>query len=258
MVEEPLRGGRLSSVVRVGDTVRRRTGPWTPAVHSLLSYLEDVGFDAAPRVLGIDEHGREVLTFIPGETVGEPPWPEWIWSDAVLKKTAGLLRQYHDAVANYRPPDDSVWRFRDGSPGPREIVCHNDVGPPNIVIFDGVPAALIDWDWAEPAEPMWDLGHAAWLGVPLLPPAACEELGLKNVSLSWQTERLELLCDAYGVTTSTAVVQATLRRIEASIARIASGSSSDVALSNLRPSVRRMRATLDYIRHHRGPLTGTA
>ena len=47
-------GGLISTVTRVGDTVRRGTGPWTPAVHALLRHLEGVGFDGAPMVLGID------------------------------------------------------------------------------------------------------------------------------------------------------------------------------------------------------------
>ncbi len=46
--------------------MRRPTGPHTPFVHSLLRHLEEGGFEGAPRVLGIDEHRREVLTFIEG------------------------------------------------------------------------------------------------------------------------------------------------------------------------------------------------
>ena len=65
--EETLVGGLVSAVAKVGDTVRRSTGPWTPAVHTLLSYLKAVGFDAAPRVLGIDERGREVLSCFRGD-----------------------------------------------------------------------------------------------------------------------------------------------------------------------------------------------
>ena len=53
--EIPLIGGNTSTVVRVGDTVRRNVGPWTPAVHALLRHLEYVGFTGAPRVLGIDD-----------------------------------------------------------------------------------------------------------------------------------------------------------------------------------------------------------
>jgi hypothetical protein len=59
---EHLLAGNVSTVVRIGDTARRTTGPWTPAVHALLRYLEVMGFEGAPRVLGIDEQGREMLT----------------------------------------------------------------------------------------------------------------------------------------------------------------------------------------------------
>ena len=65
--EVPLSGGRLTAgVVRVGDTVRRPTGPHSPFVHRLLRHLDAVGFEAAPRLLGVDEQGREVLSFIDG------------------------------------------------------------------------------------------------------------------------------------------------------------------------------------------------
>jgi len=63
--EIPLAGGYVTpGVVHVGATVRRPAGPHSPFVHEHLRYLEEIGFDAAPRFLGIDEHGREMLTFI--------------------------------------------------------------------------------------------------------------------------------------------------------------------------------------------------
>src|SRR5690242_20727743 len=72
-VEEPLFGGNAAAgVVRVGGTARRPAGPHTPAVHALLSHLHAAGFGGAPRPLGIDERGREVLSFIPGTV----PWPD--------------------------------------------------------------------------------------------------------------------------------------------------------------------------------------
>ena len=56
--EIPLHGGNVSTVSRVGDTVRRNAGPWTPAVHALLNHLERVGFTGSPHALGMDELGK--------------------------------------------------------------------------------------------------------------------------------------------------------------------------------------------------------
>jgi hypothetical protein len=69
VAEERLEGGNVGGAVRVGDTVRRSAGPWTPAVHALLAHLAGTGFTGAPRPLGFDEQGREVLTFLEGESV---------------------------------------------------------------------------------------------------------------------------------------------------------------------------------------------
>src|SRR5512141_2994815 len=118
MDEIVLPGGNVGAVVRVGDTVRRPTGPWTPAVHELLRHLERVGFAYSPRVLGVDEHGREILTYIEGETAVTHPWPEWAWADPTLVDVAAILREYHDAVADFRPRDDRIWRFGAGPLAP--------------------------------------------------------------------------------------------------------------------------------------------
>src|SRR5438046_5883406 len=90
--EQRLGGGRSSvGVVRIGDTVHRPTGPWTPTIHAYLRHLRAAGFTASPEVLGIDEKGREVLTYIPGDTWGDhidPDEPKTdlvtvrIWPDA--------------------------------------------------------------------------------------------------------------------------------------------------------------------------------
>lgn len=61
-------GGRQSSgVVRVGDTVRRPLHRNSEFVHALLRHFEAVGFDGAPRLLGVDDQGREILTYVEGE-----------------------------------------------------------------------------------------------------------------------------------------------------------------------------------------------
>ena len=59
-----LAGGNLGGAVRVGDTVRRPVGPWTPAVHALLGHLAG-RVPNIPRVLGFDDRGREILSYLP-------------------------------------------------------------------------------------------------------------------------------------------------------------------------------------------------
>lgn len=101
--EVPLAGGNVSAgVVRVGDTVRRPAGPWTPAVHALLTHLHDAGFPGAPRPHGLDSLGREVLDFVPGVAA----WPDHfdrLDGDLALRRAARLIRDFHDAVAGFAP-----------------------------------------------------------------------------------------------------------------------------------------------------------
>jgi hypothetical protein len=100
--EIPLGGGNMSSgVVRVGDTVRRPAGPWTPAVHALLTHLHEAGFGGAPRPLGIDDRGREVLTFMPG-TVARPGHFHLLDADRQLRRAARLTRLAASSAAKGR------------------------------------------------------------------------------------------------------------------------------------------------------------
>jgi hypothetical protein len=67
--EIPLGGGwSVDGVVRVGDTVRKPPAFATQLMRDVLAHLEQVDFDAAPRWLGLDEDGRDVLSFIEGDT----------------------------------------------------------------------------------------------------------------------------------------------------------------------------------------------
>src|SRR5690606_5391978 len=98
--EVPLVGGNVSTVVRVANTVRRNTGPWTPAVHALLRHLEKVGFTGAPRVVGLDDRGREVLPYVEGECGEYPLAPHWV-TDEALTAVATMLRRFHDAQRGF-------------------------------------------------------------------------------------------------------------------------------------------------------------
>jgi hypothetical protein len=104
--EVPLAGGDVTDgVVRVGGTVRRPVGPHSPLVHALLAHLESVGFAGAPRFLGIDSTGREVLSYIDGEVAGRPR-PPWIADETRLASVGQLVRAYDDAAASFTPATD--------------------------------------------------------------------------------------------------------------------------------------------------------
>jgi Ser/Thr protein kinase RdoA (MazF antagonist) len=194
--EIPLAGGNVGTVVRVGDTVRRATGPWTDAVHELLRHLEAVGFAWSPRVLGFDEQGREVLTFIEGDTVGDThPWPAWAWSDETLRQAGQIQRELHEAVRDFRPSGERRWRTVTAAIGDDEIVGHHDLAPYNVVHRDGRIVGIIDWDFAAPATPTWDLAFTAWTFAPIHTAAHTAVLGAPTDT----ARRIRLLCDAYGL-----------------------------------------------------------
>jgi hypothetical protein len=205
--EIPLTGGRSSAagVVRVGDTVRRPPGPWTPAVQAFLAHLEAAGFTRSPRSLGIDEHGREVLEYIEGEVLAIPQdpfgdlvlgrWPDAWRSDRALTAAGELLRGLHDAARGFRTTH-STWRLHDHAMRPEEIICHGDAAPWNAVYRDGAPFALIDFDSARPDTPLLDLAASAWHFVPLAEPKTARVLGFDEVDYG---ARLARFLDAYGL-----------------------------------------------------------
>jgi len=136
-----------SGVVRVGDIDRRPAGPWTPAVHALLAHLHAVGFHSAPRPLGVDERGCDVLTFVPGMVA----WPggfRQLNGGGQLRRAAGLIRDFHDAVAGFTPPPGAQWQALMPADGD-EIIAHHDLAPWNLIIADR-GWAFIDWDAAAP------------------------------------------------------------------------------------------------------------
>jgi aminoglycoside phosphotransferase (APT) family kinase protein len=181
-------GGGLSSVERRGDTVRRALGDWTPTVHALLRHLHEVGFDGAPRPLGL-ERDVEILTFVHGG--------EATHSDEELARVGRLIRGFHEASLSFVPAADARWQFMVGAPREGGVICHNDLSPDNTVYEPaGSPRAFIDWDLAAPAPPLWDFAWAAYRFVPLYDDATCERLGYP---LGRQAERLRTLSDAYAL-----------------------------------------------------------
>lgn len=159
----------MNHVVRIGDTVRRPRGAWSPSVQALLQHVKSRGFHGAPQFLGIDEVGREILTFIPGVVAGDryPDLPRFMWSDGALAALAKLMRQYHDATEGFQLSASPAWQLSYWDPKKHEVICHNDAAWYNVVFRNGIPVALFDFDMAGPGPRLWDIAYALYTSVPL-------------------------------------------------------------------------------------------
>jgi hypothetical protein len=193
-VEVPLLGGTANrgQVHRVGDTVRRPLRATSTATHALLRHLEDVGFDGAPRVLGVDDAGREVLSYVPGHALTAPA-PAWGLTDDALRSVGQLLRRFHDATAAFDPAPYH-WSHPAPAPFDGRGIAHNDPNLDNVVFRAGRAVALIDFDLASPGSPVWDVAAAARLWAPLRDPVDTTDLRRGR-----ELERTRILLDAYGL-----------------------------------------------------------
>jgi phosphotransferase family enzyme len=192
--EELLDGGLTNAgrVSRVGNTVRRPRRATSPSTWALFDHLERIGFDGAPRFVGVDDRGREVLSFIPGQAAIEP-YPAWALTDEALVSVAELLRRYHDAAASFDGssrawPEFVPAEFRSG------LISHNDPNLDNVIFSGGVAVGLIDFDLAGPGSAVWDVMCAARLWAPLR-----DERDVPDCLRGRSLERLRIFVDAYGV-----------------------------------------------------------
>ncbi len=161
--DEPLAGGNMGPVSRLGDEVLRTAGPWTPNVHRLLQLCADSGVTGIPRPLGHTGDGRERLSYLHG-TVPAYPMPAWVWTERVLDDAAHLLRELHDASL---PLAGVTEGWRSPVRQPAEVVCHNDFAPYNLVFDDGRLVGVIDFDYCSPGSRIWDLAYLAYRIAPL-------------------------------------------------------------------------------------------
>jgi aminoglycoside phosphotransferase (APT) family kinase protein len=183
--EQPLPGGvQTPGLVRVGATVRRPRHDRSDLVQLLLRHLAEAGCSGAPRPLGYDERGREVVSWIEGVVPDDSPA---LLSDARLVSVTALVRAFHDASASFPGLPEG------------EVMCHGDLGPHNTVFRGDVAVGLIDWDDGIHAGPrIDDFAHAAW---------CCADLALDAVPVADQGRRLRLMCAGYPGMTPRAVVE---------------------------------------------------
>jgi mutator protein MutT len=217
---ERLLGGNVGGAVRVGATVRRPTGPWTPAVHDLLAFLGDSGLDGVPRLLGFDDRGREVLTYLPGRALDVDTE---IAPDEMLLEAVRWLRRYHDVVAAYRPVG-ARWRTTSAELAAGQSICHNDVGAYNWVVDGERFVGMIDWDMAGPGRPLDDLAFMAWNSLPLV----------RLLPLTDVVRRLRLMAASYGGVSPLELLDAVDPRMSFAAGRITAGQQArDAGMLNL-------------------------
>ncbi len=214
--EVRLPGGNAGGAVRIGDTVRRQPGAWTPAVHALLDYL-DGRVPAIPRVLGEDDQGREVLSYLPGRVVD-------VDTDLLAGgQNVSLLRwtrHFHDAVARFSHP--GPWRFFPVDQP--TLICHNDIAPYN-ACFDGEElTGVFDWDLAGPSTPLFELAFIAWNCVPLW----------RDIGAQTAAERLTLIAASYGEVDPAQILGAVPGRIRLMLDWIpAAAAAGDQGMANV-------------------------
>jgi hypothetical protein len=235
--EFPLRGGSVNTVVRAGDTVRRR--PAGRFVHELLGFFERSGWGGAPRFLGVDERGREILSFVDGYVPWRSAGVPGVTVEASLVWVAELVREFHDLTA--------------GTPlaGDAEVVCHNDLAPNNTVYSpDGVglrPVAFIDWDLAAPGQRVHDVAHVCW-----------QYLGLGPGAVVGPAARgIRLICDAYRLDGRDEIVDVIMWWQDRCWRGIQAGAEAgEEAMVRLRGdgAVREVRAAFEWVAAHRSEL----
>lgn len=185
--EAGLTVGAGTSVFRSGGLIHREQGENAETVHRLLLHLEHVGFDGAPRFVGIDAQEREVLTFVEGDCV--PYTRRSDIEDLAFRGIGALIRGLHDAAVDFGE-----------APLPRGWIWgHGDISPSNIVFRSGVAVALIDFDYARPMPVEREVAWAAWQSVPLADRESLSAMGFATAP-DWRA-RLSALLDGYGYPT---------------------------------------------------------
>jgi hypothetical protein len=247
MSEETLPGGNTDGAVRIGDVVHKRASPWTPTVHALLRHLEYAGVDGVPRALGFDEQGRQMLTYLPGEVIGDSiSWPAWAYADSTLVQVGQWMRRIHDATAVFMPPKDERW-FTGRMMQPGLIVGHQDAAPYNAVMDGDRLVGFFDWDTASPSSRDDDLAFSALLWVPLTAVNADEQSGSHDVRD--RSRRLRLLLDAYrydGDRRAFGAVIVRRARRQAGVIR-GMADAGDRAAIALLPIARRLEQSASYV-----------
>jgi hypothetical protein len=237
MAEVGLPGGYVTGPVRLGNTVRRRPGVRAKFVHRVLQLFEGADWPGAPRFLGVDKHGREMLSYVHGHAAWEARQPAGVTSRASLRRVGELVREFHDLTSG----TDLA--------GSDEVVCHNDLSPRNTIYRGGGrglrPVAFIDWDLAAPGARIHDVAHVCWQYLGLGP-------DVEDVAAA--AALMRVICDGYGLADRSKLVSTILWWQDRCWRGISDGAKAgEPAMLSLRDrgAVAAVQAAYRWTRQHR-------
>lgn len=193
-------------------------------VQALLKHLEQMGFDEVPRPLGVDEEGCEMVSYISG-TAGHYPLKPYVLSKSTLLRIGLLLRRFHDATISFSLPKHFVWQ--NTVSWTREVICHGDAGPYNIIFRNGAPVGLIDFERATPGPRVWDIAFVVYRFAPL---CDLREQTLTPRFLRQIARRIRILLDAYGFSQKDDLFEWIRLRLKTEIDLFESAETDDLAL----------------------------
>lgn len=195
--EIPLSGGNTNlGVVRIEDTVHRAVGKFSPTVHRFLKFLASQKFAGAPTFLGIDEIGREILSYMPGHC--EVDEYQWL-SDSYVISSATLLRNFHQCSSKFIPTATDSWAYSYPDASMHQVICHNDFAPYNLINNGHEFVSIIDFDLIGPGPRLRDVAYCAFWIAPLSQnDKSMREHALADLNNG--SRRLKLFCNAYGIT----------------------------------------------------------
>lgn len=219
--EELLAGGSENQVIKIGDTVQRQPKAG-PMLHAYLQYLEKAGMAGVPRFLGLDESGREILTYLPGKTQenGIPLGHPLLMSEEMIIGVAQFMRKLHDVSVGFLSEALEHHWINPYYPHENcETICHNDAAVWNFVFTDERVTGLIDFDQACAGTRIWDVAWSVYGTVHLQPWVYNPEFGTSEVynALKHATDRkhrVRLYFDAYGMPCPPDFMDTVYRRIQ--------------------------------------------
>lgn len=253
-----LKGGiaNAGAVVRIGDTVRRPAAPQVDHVHDFMRHLRAAQCQVVPEPLGFDDDGREILRWIPGDTAAAP-WPGWVADEKLLVSLAEVQRLLHRSADGYAAAPDAPWATTAGNyfpPGANgTLMCHNDLNMTNVVVDQGQVVGVVDWDFAAPASPLFDIAVAARHWVPFAPPKSRIE-PLRDAD---PVRRWTVFADAHGLnpqqrTEALSFVPRFIEQAGRNIANLAERDGPDSGYQTLLDSgyLTLVANTLEWMRRH--------